>query len=52
MNSAKKKQLAKEYRKQVIAETIGWLILSAGAFIGANILLKCIQVFFSLQCIH
>jgi heme oxygenase len=52
MNSAKKKQLAKEYRKQVLAETVGWLILAAGAFIGANILTKCIQVFFSLQGIH
>ena len=52
MNSAKKKQLAKEYRQQVAVETVGWIILSAGAFIGANILLKCVQVFFSLQGIH
>ena len=52
MNSAKKKELAKEYRRQVIAETIGWLVLSIGAFIGANILTKCIQIFFSLQGIH
>ena len=29
MNSAKKKQLAKEYRKQFYAELIGWSLIGA-----------------------
>ena len=52
MNSAKKNLLKREVRNQAIADTIGWIILAAGAFICAKLLLKALQVFFVLTGIH
>jgi heme oxygenase len=52
MNSAYKRIKQKAKRQQQIAELIGWLILSGGAVIGSTLLVKGIQIFFSLQYIH
>ena len=52
MNSAYKRVVQKAKRQQQIAELIGWLILSSMAFIGSILLVKGLQIFFSLQAIH
>jgi len=52
MNNAKKEMIKREQRNQAIADAIGWLILASGAFICAKLLLKGLQIFFSLQGIH
>ena len=52
MNSAKKNLLKREVRNQAIADAIGWIILASGAFICAKLLIKGLQIFFSLQGIH
>lgn len=52
MNSALRKLEKKAKRQQKAIELTAWLILSAVAFIGVNIILKASQIFFSLQGIH
>jgi len=49
MNSAKRKLEQKLQRQDKIANTIGWLVLSAGGFIGSVLVLKSLQVFFILM---
>ena len=52
MNSAKKRLEQRIKRQDRLADTIGWLCISIGVFLGGNIMLKALQIFFSLQGIH
>jgi len=49
MNSAKLNLQRKLKRQDTIANTIAWLALSAGGFIGSVLVLKSLQVFFILM---